>query len=142
MLRMVRAAPAIYRLVFIAHHADVIVLARQQAHQLILRSIRILILVDHEVTDAAVISLPRGGVVFEQAHGFEQEVVEVQRIGRPQTALELLEDRGHARHLRIFGFVIKILRGLAGVLRLADDGHHGTVRHRLFVEAQLLAKPP
>ena len=45
----VRATPRIDALVLIANHADVVLFAGKQLHQLVLRTIRILILVDKDV---------------------------------------------------------------------------------------------
>ena len=56
----VRAAPAVDRLILVAHHGDVVALARQQAHQLVLAAIGVLILVHHQEFVAAVEALPRG----------------------------------------------------------------------------------
>ena len=77
----VGAAPAIDRLVLIAHHADVAVLLGEQAHQLVLAAVGVLILVHHDVAQAPVPGLARGIVVLQQAHGFQQQIVEVQGVG-------------------------------------------------------------
>ena len=90
----VRAAPAIDRLVFVAHHADVAVRLGEQAHQLVLAAVGVLVFVDHDVAQPAVPGLARGLVVLQQAHGFEQQVVEIERVGGAQRLFVLLEDRG------------------------------------------------
>src|ERR1035437_216553 len=59
----VGAAPAIDRLVFVAHHADIAMLFGQQAHQVVLRAVGVLIFVDHDVAEPPVVSLS-GGVVM------------------------------------------------------------------------------
>ena len=117
----VGAAPAIDRLVFVAHHADVVVRLREQAHQLVLAAVGVLILVDHDVAQAPVPGLARGVVVLQQAHGFEQQIVEIQRVGRAQRLLVFLEDRGQRFGLRDRPTsLVQILRRLLQVLGVAD----------------------
>ncbi len=53
----------------------------EQAHQLVLAAVGVLILVDHDVAQAAVPGFARGLVVAQQAHGFEQQIVEIERVG-------------------------------------------------------------
>ena len=48
----VRAAPRVDRLVRIADHAQVAVLAGELAHQLVLHAVRVLVLVDEHVLEA------------------------------------------------------------------------------------------
>ena len=79
----VGAAPAVDGLVFIADDADVAVRA-EQLHELVLRAVGVLVLVDEEVLVAAVVALADFGGRLEQADGFEQQVVEVERVGLEQ----------------------------------------------------------
>ena len=95
----VGAAPAIDRLIFVAHHADIAVLFGQQPHQVVLRAVGVLILVDHHVAEPPVVRLARGLVMLQQAHRFQQQVVEIQRVGVAQRLLVLLEQRGHGLRL-------------------------------------------
>jgi 4-diphosphocytidyl-2C-methyl-D-erythritol kinase len=80
----VGAAPAVDGLVFIADHADVAVRAGEQLHQLVLRAVGVLVLVDQQVFVAAVVAFAHLGRRLEQAHGFEQQIVEVERVGLRQ----------------------------------------------------------
>ena len=96
MLLDVGAAPAIDRLVLVAHHADVAVLLGEQAHQFVLAAVGVLILVDHDVAQAAVLGFARGVVVLQQADGFQQQVVEIEGVGVAQRLLVFLEERGDA----------------------------------------------
>ncbi len=69
----VRAAPGVDALVLIADGADVVLAAGEHSHQLILRAVRVLILVDQEVTKAAVVALARLGGRLQHAHRVEQQ---------------------------------------------------------------------
>ena len=57
----VRAAPGVDALVFVADDADVLLRPGEQLHQLVLRTIRVLVLVDEQVTVAPVVSLAHLG---------------------------------------------------------------------------------
>ena len=72
------AAPAIDRLVVIAHAADVGRTLRQQSQPQVLDDVGVLVLVDQNVAEAAVVFLARtSGFSREQAEAFEQQIAEV-----------------------------------------------------------------
>ncbi len=75
------AAPAVDGLIFVADDADIAVLPGEELHELVLRSVGVLVLVDHDVAVAAVVLFASFGGGFEQADGFEEEVVEVEGVG-------------------------------------------------------------
>jgi hypothetical protein len=108
----VRAAPAINRLIFVAHHADIAVRFRQQPHQLVLAAVGVLILVDHHVAEPPVIQRAGGFIVIEQAHGLQQQIVEIERVGRVQRLFVFVPDDGQLARRRIFRVAIEILRRL------------------------------
>ena len=108
----IRAAPAVDRLIFVAHHADVVVRLREQPHQLILAAVGVLILVDHDVAQAAVPGVARVLIVIEQAHAFEQQVVEIERIRLAQRLFVFLVNGRDFRDARIGRFAVQLLRRL------------------------------
>ena len=128
------AAPAVDRLVFVAHHADVIVRLREQAHQLILAAVGVLIFVDHDVAQPAIPGVPRVLIVEEQADAFEQQIVEIERIGLVQRLLVFLVNRRDFRHARIGRFAVHLLRRFLQALGVADLRKRRAIRHRLLVE--------
>ena len=77
----VGAAEAVHRLVGVADDGDVAVAAGEEQHDLVLRLVRVLVLVDEDVLEALAVVLEHVGVVAEQAHGVDQQVVEVHRPG-------------------------------------------------------------
>ncbi len=75
----------------------------EQAHQLILAAIGVLIFVDHDEFEAAVHLAAQIGIVRQQPHGFQQQIVEIERVGLPQPALVLFVDGGELRRFLIRG---------------------------------------
>ena len=134
------AAPAIDGLIFVAHHADVVVPLREQAHQLVLAAIGVLILVDHDVAEAAIPRVAGCLIVREQADGFEQQIVEIERVGLPQRLFVFFVNGGDAGHARIGSASVEILRRFLQALGLADLRHGRAVRNRLVVEAHALVR--
>ena len=80
----VGAAPAVDRLVVVADHAEVPVLARELRHEAVLHAVRVLVLVDEHVLPALAVAGEHLGVRVEELGGEEQEVAEVEgvRLGR------------------------------------------------------------
>ena len=64
----IRAAPGINALVFVAHRAHILVFPGEQLHQLILRTIRVLILVHKQIAVLALVPLPDFARNFKQPH--------------------------------------------------------------------------
>ena len=77
----VGSAPRVDRLIFVTNHTDVVVLASEQLHQLVLRTVSVLVLVDQDVLVTLVITAAHFGRTLEQSHGLEQQIVKVERIG-------------------------------------------------------------
>ena len=83
----IRAAPAIDGLIVVADDAHVMPLARQQAHEHILRVVRILILVYMDIMEAIAIRLQHRRMVRQQLERFHQQVVEIERVRAAQLLL-------------------------------------------------------
>ena len=110
--------------------------ACQQAHQFILRTIGILILVDLQILKLAVVviaDLRRGR---QEANGLEQQVVEVHGIGFEQFLAILRIDMRDFLRLGIAGIEINLLRIEHVVLCPGDSGQYGARRKLLIVDAQ------
>ena len=82
------------RLVGVAHDADVAVLGGEQEHQLVLRPVGVLVLVDEHVAEALAVVLEHVGVLAEQADRVGQQVVEVHGAGALEPGLVLAVDVG------------------------------------------------
>ena len=132
----VRAAPAIDRLVLVAHHADVAVLLGQQPHQVVLGAVGVLILVDHDVAQAAVIGLAGGFVVLQEPDGFQQQVVEIEGVRIAQRLLVLLEEGRHFLGFGIDGRFVDVRGRLPRVFSVADPRER-----RAVLQEFLLVEP-
>ena len=74
---------------------------------------------------------------LQQAHGFEQQVVEIQRVGRAQRLFVFLEHLGQRLGFLVDGALVEVLRRLLPVLGVADPGERRAVLHELlFVQAE------
>ena len=90
----VRSAELVDRLVAVAHDADVAVLPGEEQDHLVLDGVGVLVLVDHDVLEAAAVALEHVGVVLEEGDGVAEQVVEVHRPGPLEPGLVLAEDVG------------------------------------------------
>ena len=77
----IRAAPLVDRLIRIAHDAEVPVTRREAVNHQVLRTVRVLILVDHQVLELLAVSFPYQLGFLEQLHRSQQQVVEIEGVG-------------------------------------------------------------
>ena len=85
----VGAAAAVDRLVAVADDGDLAVVGGEEQGDLVLRHVRVLVLVDQDVLEAALVVLEHLGVLAEQLDHLHQQVVEVHRPGLVQAGLVL-----------------------------------------------------
>ena len=136
-----RAAEFVDGLVVVADDADVFIPARKQRCQLILQLVRVLILVDHDVVELALVIRPHVLKLLKQLDGLEDDIVKVQRVGLVQALFVFgveLRDAVHAVIAGLSGVFGKLLRPLPLVLGLADDGKRQTRREGFFVQPEVL----
>ena len=88
----VRAPPAIYRLIFVSDHTHVAVPVRQVAYQRVLRTVGVLILVDHDVAKSFAVAASHLRKLFEKLYGLAEKVIEIERIGFLETLLVVVVD--------------------------------------------------
>ena len=134
----VGAAPGVDALVLVAHRAHILVLAGQQLHQLVLRAVGVLVLVDQQIAIAALVALAHFARNLEQAHGLQQQIVEVQRVVLAQLVLVGLEDVGDALAVGILRAEEILLRIDHVVLGPGDAAQHRARRELLGVEPHAL----
>ena len=91
----VGAAPGVDRLVGVADDEHVAVGVGEQAHDPVLRVVRVLVLVDQQMVERALPALAHVVEALQQVDAAHQEVVEVHGVGRVQAPLVQLEDVGH-----------------------------------------------
>ena len=99
--------PAVDALVVVAHDAEIVVFAAEQAEKFVLQFVGILILVDHDVLVAFTGLPPEIVVLFEDAVAEHQQIIEIDEIVLFDVALVGLVDP--------CGFLV------IGKLRLGDD---------------------
>ncbi len=113
------AAPLVDRLVGVADHAQVAVHAHELLHEQVLRTVGVLVFVDHREAEAPRVALAHGRRGVEELDGLEQQVVEVDRarfLERVEIALIQLADVAVAQVPR----VLERLGPFHAVLRVAD----------------------
>ena len=77
---VIRAAPAVDGLVFIAHHEDVVMIRRKMLEQLVLRQVGILEFIHQHMLEAPGVLLCYAGMLLQQAGSQQQQVIEVHSI--------------------------------------------------------------
>ncbi len=135
----IRAAPAINRLVIIAHNAQVMTFRRQKSHQLILRIVRVLILVHHNVTETLPIAFQYRRMVCQKGQRFQQQIVKIQCILCPQAGFILQEYvMNHLAAIVPCALLEPLIRSHQLILRIGNAGTDFLVRQRLFIHIQAL----
>ena len=135
----VGTAETVHTLVVIAHHAQVPVFRRQEMQQVILRHVRVLILVHHDIAPAVLIALENVRVTAEELHGEHEQVVKIHRGIVAQGALVQGIDAGH--HLieaKIPGITQEGVGIDQVILERADTAHDRLRGIQLLVDLQLL----
>ena len=79
-------------LITIAHHTHVVVLRAEHEHHFVLHVIGVLIFVDKDVTEPALVGLENVGMFAEQLHGVRKQVVEVHSAGFEKAGLVVDEN--------------------------------------------------
>ncbi len=106
----------------------------QQLEQLVLHQVGILELIHQYMLKAAGVALAHLGVIHQQAHGFEQQVIEIDCVGIAQQHLIALVDApGDLVAVRLGG---KILRGDQVVLGGRDGSVNAGRAVEFFVQVQ------
>ena len=106
----------------------------QQFHQLVLGAVGVLVLVDQNVAEAPLVALAGGRGHLEQAHGFEQQVVEVHGVVLAQLGFVRLVDVGDALAVGVARAEIVVLRVHHVVLGPRDAAQHGARGQLLDVQ--------
>ena len=138
MLRMSAPAPGINRLVFVADGANVVAISGEHAHEFVLRTVRVLIFVDQQILETAVVVLAHLRRRFQQAHRFEQKIVEVEGVGLAQFLSVFLVEMRDLLGLGIGRLQVEFLRIEHVILRPRNAAQNGARRELLVVEAEPL----
>src|SRR5581483_2893675 len=104
------ATPGIDGLVFIANGTNVVTCAGEQAHELILRAIRVLVFVHQNVLETPVVIFAYAWHGLQQAHSFQKQIVEVESVSLGEFFFVFGIDLGDALGLGVIGLKIDFLR--------------------------------
>ena len=133
----VRSPEAVDRLVVVSHHADVPVLGRDLAHDLVLRVVRVLVLVDEDVAISLPAEIADPGVLLQEPNGVEEQIVEIEASRAPQMLLIALPDRGYELVAARRRPLPERCGGLHAILGEGDARKHRGRMHRGLVDPQL-----
>ena len=112
----------------------------EQGDQHVLRVVRILILVHHDIAEAPLIVLQHVLVFLQQAHGVDDDIVKVHRVRFHQHLLIQVVDGGDilaARVVAVLAARLELRGAEELVLGAADLVHNGLVRQDLVVDMEL-----
>ncbi len=129
------AAPAIDRLVVIAHAAEIAPALGQQAQPEILRDIGILVFVDQDVAELLLVLRQDRRLGGEERQVVQQQIAEIAGVQRGQTLLiGAVELEGHA--LGIIALLARphLVGRQAAILPALDHAQHGAGRPFLLVD--------
>jgi hypothetical protein len=135
-----RAAPAIDRLVVVAHHADITAptianRARQQLQPQILDNIRVLIFVHQDVAEALAVIGQDVGMPAQQRQRIQEQVAEIRRIQRLQPRLIIgVKLAPLAEGIAVRVAFRHVLRPLAPVLPVVDHRRQRARRPAFLVD--------
>ena len=104
----------------------------EELHELVLRPVGVLVLVDHEVFVTTVVPLSDLRVGLEEADGFEEQIVEVEGVGLGEFLAVDLKDVGDLFFERI-GAREEVLLRVNHVVLGPGDAAEGDARLELFV---------
>jgi len=128
---------AIDRLIGVAHNTDVARSIRQQQDKLVLHRVRVLVLVDQDVFEAALPGFEHIRVRLEQLHRDAEQVVEVHCTRSLEAALVFLEHLTDAALVRVVGAVEILGDRQALVLGCTDRAVHRSRRIALGVDVEI-----
>ena len=130
-------AEPVDRLVGVADDTHVALGLGEQEHELVLDRVRVLVLVDQDVFEAALPGLQHIGMAAEHAHRVGEQIVEVHGAGGLEPLLVFDEDLRDLALVGLAGHVFVFLGGVALVLRRADRRVDRTSRVALGVDVQI-----
>ena len=113
---------------------------REDLRELVLRAIRVLILVDEDVLEPALVLLADVLIFLEQRHRDHQQVVEIKRVVVAQLLLVDFIDVGDFFLKEAIRELLECVRTLQLVLRVRDGRKDARGRVLLFVEVELLER--
>ena len=131
------APKAVDALVVVAHHADVLIAAREERGEKILQVVGVLVLVDEHIAELALIVASHILKLLQKLHGAQNDIVKIQGIGLLEARFIEVIGRDSPLHAvvpRYGGSLGKFLRRLHLILGAADKVEEHPGREGLLVE--------
>jgi hypothetical protein len=135
-----RAAPAVDRLVVVAHHHQAVATLGQQAQPGVLHGVGVLELVHQNVPEALLIVRQQARVIAPQVEGAQQQFGEVDDAGAQAGGLVGFIDAAHGGQEQVAAG-LNVLRTQTFVFLPVDEPLGLTGRPALFVQAELADHP-
>ena len=130
-----RTAEAVDALVVVAHDADIFIAPGQQRGQQVLQMVRILILVDEDIAELALVIVAHLLKLLQKLHGQKDDVVKIHGVGRTQPPLILRINLRNALEAVVVARVLgKVLRRGHLILGAGDHAQHGARRENFLVK--------
>ncbi len=105
------ASEAVHTLIIIPHHAQVPVASREEVEQVVLRHIGILILIHHNIAQAALITFEHLGMAAHELDRTHEQIVKIQgRIVLQTPLIQGVDVRHHLIEAKIAGLLQKSVR--------------------------------
>ena len=133
-----RTAEGIYRLIVIAHNANVFVLARKERNELALRRVRILIFVNEYVFKLLAVDIKHVAMCFKKTVGEHYDIVKVKCVCTLELFLIFFINQRHALVVKVKPRIERKFLGRAvGFLRHRDDVHNMLRRKQRFGNVEI-----
>src|SRR6266849_1840769 len=133
----VGAAPTINGLVFVADDADVLLWTGEEAQEIVLHAVGVLIFIDVDVLEAGLPLFADGGGFAQQLHATQQEIVKIESVAFVEQLFVGGVDVGDLASIFVDRAGAKIFGRLAVVLGIADAAENVARRERVVVDLQV-----
>src|SRR6266849_1118608 len=133
----VGAAPTINGLIFVADDADVLLWTGEEAQEIVLYAVGVLVFVHVDVFEAGLPFFADGNGIAEQFYGAQQQIVEIESVAFFEDLFVGGEDVGDFAGIFVDRSAAKSFWSLAVVLGVADAAENDAGCERVVVDLQV-----
>src|SRR5216684_11913 len=133
----VGAAPTINGLIFVADDADILLCTGEEAQEIVLYAVGVLVFVHVDVFEAGLPFFADGNGIAQQFYGAQQQIVEIESVAFLEDLFVGGEDVSDFAGIFVDRGAAKSFRSLAVVLRVADAAENDARRERVVVDLQV-----
>src|SRR5204863_7808282 len=134
----VGTTPPVDRLIVGANDTEIAVAAREQLHELVLRAVRVLVLVDEQVPELPTILLQLARIHGKHADRQDEQIIESDGVGDGKRLAEIAIHHGGGARERIHRKIRVLVGGDERVLRVGDRRVYAARRELLHVRLMSL----